>query len=647
MTRSTKARGRPDGDRDGDDDTNGGAAEPKGVTAPPPEFEPLLNYLKRTRGFDFTNYKPVGLARRFQKRMQLLNIDGYPNYMDYLEVHPEEFEHLFNTILINVTGFFRDPSAWQYVADTVIPAILSGKRDGETIRCWSAACASGEEAYTLAMLLSEAIGREQFCERVKIYATDVDEQALNQARLGTYSAQDVASVSPELLQKYFELANGRYAFDKDMRRCVIFGRHDLFEDAPISRVDLLTCRNALMYFNAEAQARILARFHFALNEGGYLFLGKAEMLLTHGNLFTPLDLRRRIFAKVTRGSLRERLLSLAQGQENQLPLPESPEQLRLAAFDAGPVAQLVTDHSGVVMAINERARSLFNLSQRDVGRPVQDLEVSYKPTDLRIMLERALREQRPMASKEVQWTTAPGERVYLDLSVTPLPEAGGLLGVLITFTDVTRHKRLAEELRHSHESLQAAQEELQSTTEELETTNEELQSTVEELETTNEELQSTNEELETMNEELQSTNEELHTINDELRQRGEELNLVNSFLESILTSLRTAVIVVDTDLRVKAWNEQAEDMWGLRSDEVREKHFSNLDIGLPVDKIRPVLGDCISGACEFKEVTLSAINRRGRTMECRVNCSPLSESGAGIRGAILLMEEVGKQDGAG
>jgi two-component system CheB/CheR fusion protein len=643
VTRSTKSRGKPDGDGDDAD------ADGKGVAAapPPPEFLPLLNYLKRARGFDFTNYKPTGLARRFQKRMQLLNIDGYPNYMDYLEVHPEEFEHLFNTILINVTGFFRDPAAWEYVADTIIPAILNQKRDGQPIRCWSAACASGEEAYTLAMLMAEALGHDVFCDRVKIYATDVDDQALNQARMGSYSEQDVAAIEPHLVEKYFEKQAGRYVFDKDMRRCVIFGRHDLFEDAPISRVDLLTCRNALMYFNAEAQARILARFNFALNEGGYLFLGKAEMLLTHGNLFTPVDLRRRIFTKVTTGTLRERLLSLAQGQDNQLPLPESPEQLRLAAFDAGPVAQLVTDSHGVVMAINQRARDLFNLNQRDVGRPVQDLEISYKPTDLRVMLEQALRDQRPIATKEIQWNAAPGERVYLDLSVAPLPEAGSLLGVLITFTDVTRHKRLAEELKHSHESLQGAQEELQSTTEELETTNEELQSTVEELETTNEELQSTNEELETMNEELQSTNEELHTINDELRQRSEELNAVNSFLESILTSMRTAVVVVDTDLRVKAWNDQAEDMWGLRTDEVRGKHFSNLDVGLPVDRIRPILGDCISGACETKEVVLAAVNRRGRAIQCRVTCSPLTETGAGIRGAILLMEEIGKQDGAG
>jgi two-component system CheB/CheR fusion protein len=499
----------------------------------------------------------------------------------------------------------------------------------------------------LAILMAEAVGRETFCQRVKIYATDVDEHALGQARLGSYSAADLAAVDPELVKKYFEPQNGRYAFDRELRRCVIFGRHDLFEDAPISRVDLLSCRNALMYFNAEAQARILTRFHFALNEGGYLFLGKAEMLLTHGDLFVPLDLRRRVFTKVTSRSLRERLLSLAQGQENRLPLPESPEQLRLAAFDAGPVAQLVTDASGIVMAVNGRAREMFNLTQRDVGRPVQELGVSCGPTDLRVVLEQALREQRPVTAKDMHWEGPSGERAYLDLAVNLLPDVGGLLGVLITFTDVTRHKRMADELRHAHESLQASQEELQSTTEELETTNEELQSTVEELETTNEELHSTNEELETMNEELQSANEELHATNDELGQRSDELKAANAFLESILTNLRTCVVVVDTDLRVKAWNTQAEDMWGLRSDEVRGKHFSNLDIGLPVDQIRPILGECIAGTCDGKDVLLKAVNRRGRTIQCRVSCSPLSETGAGIRGAILLMEEAGRQDGAG
>jgi two-component system CheB/CheR fusion protein len=262
-----KGDGRDDGAENGDDleNGNGGGNGNKGKKhqeAPAsPSFEALLQYLKRTRGFDFANYKRAGLARRFEKRMQTVGMpDGdFAAYQDYLEVHPEEFAHLFNTILINVTGFFRDPTAWDYLAAVVVPEIVSKKRDGDPIRVWSAACASGEEAYSLAILFAEAMGTEAFCERVKIYATDVDEDALNTARQASYGPREIAGVSPPLLKKYFEPSNGRFVFHKDMRRCVIFGRHDLFEDAPISRVDMLACRNALMYFNAEAQGRILTR----------------------------------------------------------------------------------------------------------------------------------------------------------------------------------------------------------------------------------------------------------------------------------------------------------------------------------------------------------------------------------------------------
>ena len=296
---ATKSRKR----RNGDDDRDGGAGEKRGArgksasagSAPAVKsgFDELLAYLRRARGFDFANYKRPGLARRFDKRMQTLGVSDYEAYLDYLEVHPEEFAHLFNTILINVTGFFRDPDAWEYLAAVVIPDILRHKGAGEPVRAWSAGCASGEEAYSLAMILAEAIGMDEFCERVKIYATDVDEEALAQARLAAYTDQQVAGIPPALLKKYFDRVNGRYVFNKEMRRCVIFGRHDLFEDAPISKVDLLACRNALMYFNAEAQARILSRFHFALVPRGVLFLGKAETLLAQSATFEPVDVKRR------------------------------------------------------------------------------------------------------------------------------------------------------------------------------------------------------------------------------------------------------------------------------------------------------------------------------------------------------------------
>src|SRR5947209_8548037 len=271
-------------------------------------FTALLEYLKRSRGFDFTGYKPTSLERRIRKRMEGVNVESFEDYVDYLEVHPDEFVHLFNTILINVTSFFRDPPAWDYLAREVLPRLLAERPSGEPIRVWSAGCASGQEAYTLAMLLAEALGTEAFRERVKIYGTDVDLDALNQARHASYAAREVEDVPPELLAKYFEPAGDRYVFQKDLRRCVIFGRHDLIQDAPISRLDLLVCRNTLMYFNAETQARILNRFHFAVNDGGYLFLGKAEMLLSQGgNAFAPVDLKRRLFTKAPGANPRPRL----------------------------------------------------------------------------------------------------------------------------------------------------------------------------------------------------------------------------------------------------------------------------------------------------------------------------------------------------
>jgi two-component system CheB/CheR fusion protein len=212
--------------------------------------------------------------------------------------------------------------------------------------------------------------------------------------------------------------------------------------------------------------------------------------------------------------------------------------------------------------------------------------------------------------------------------------------VSITFTDTSQYQRLQDDLERSTHELETAYEELQSTNEELETTNEELQSTVEELETTNEELQSTNEELETMNEELQSTNEELQTINDELRQRTEDLNQANAFLQSILTSMRAAVVVLDRNLSTLIWNYRAEDLWGLRSDEVLGQSFLNLDIGLPVEALRGPMRACLAGERDHQEVVLDATNRRGKTIQCRVACTPLTNPDGERQGVILLMEEV-------
>ena len=612
------------------------------------EAESLLEYLRGSRGFDFTGYKRSSLLRRIDKRMQSVAASRYPDYVDYLEVHPEEFEHLFNTILINVTHFFRDEPAWRMLADEIIPGIIGAKKPSDLIRVWSAGCASGEEAYSLAILFAEAMGPETFRERVKIYATDLDEDALNRARHAIYSEHDVEPIPKPLRDKYFDLLDGAYAFRKDLRRTLIFGRHDLIQDAPISRVDLLVCRNTLMYFNAETQARILARFHFALNETGVLFLGRAETMLAHGGMFEPVDLKRRISRKVGGPSAREQRLLLAAGVHDDPPVNGHPDtsSLHESAFDLAPVAVVVVDLTGHLRFANARARAMFGLDSTDIGRPLQDLRVSYQPVELRSVIERAYAERRALTLKDVEWF-AGSDRRWIDVVVAPASDRQGhVVGVGITFTETTTSRQLHGELERSRQELEGAYEELQATNEELETTNEELQSTVEELETTNEELQSTNEELETMNEELQSTNEELQTMNEELRNRADELNYVNGFLESILTSLRGAVIVVDSELRVLVWNHRAEDLWGLREEKVSGKYFLNLDVGFSASELKRPIRQCLSGE-QSLNLEMDAVNRRGKPIRCRISCMPLANRKEAVRGVILMMEEAPAADGRG
>lgn len=612
-----------------------------------PEFEALLEHIKRSRGFDFTGYKRSSLMRRVNKRMQMIGIDSYGCYLDHLEVHPEEFNSLFNTLLINVTSFFRDYSVWNYLSTEIIPRILAQRDPEQLIRVWSAGCASGKEAYTLAIVMAETLGIETLRKRVKIYATDIDEEALSQARQATYMSRELGGLSLQQIEQFFEQSDAGYTFRKELRRSVIFGRHDLIQDAPISKIDLLVCRNTLMYFNAETQRRILSRFHFALQEGGFLFLGKAEMLLTHADTFTPVDLRCRVFTKVPQSNLRDRLLVMSgRRSDGTANSSASDTRLREVAFDGGPVARIVVNLNGTLVLVNERARLLFRLTMKDLGRPLQYLEISYRPIELRSCIEQAYRDRDPVNLRDIAWQLGQGEIIYLDVEIIPLIDLdNNILGASINFIDVSRYKRLKEELEHSNQELEMAYEELQSTNEELETTNEELQSSNEELETTNEELQSTNEELETMNEELQSTNEELQTVNDELQRRSEEVNQSNAFLESILTSLQGGVIVVDRDLYVLIWNHRSEDLWGLRSDEAIGQNFLNLDIGLPVEQLRQPIRNCLNGLSNpASRVFLNAINRRGRNIQCQFTCTPLMTGLGYIQGVIVLVEECNDAD---
>jgi two-component system CheB/CheR fusion protein len=573
--------------------------------------------------------------RRVTKRMHEVGVEGFTEYIDYLEVHPDEFESLFNTILINVTAFFRDREAWDRMQSEALPRILEAKGPGDPIRVWSAGCAAGQEAYSVAMAFAEALGPEEFASRVKIYATDVDEEALTQARQGSYDAKETADVPEALRERYFATEDDRFVFRKDLRGAVIFGRNDLVQDAPISRIDLLLCRNTLMYFHAETQERIVGRFHFAMNPHGILFLGKSEMLTRHPDLFNALDHEHRLFAKIGVG--RPRVLPDAvDGDAPRYP-GSVRELVREAAADTVPVAQVIIDAADRVIAINHEARTLFGIGVGDVGRPLYDLRLSYRPVELRSAIDDLKGKPHSMELGEVEWTTPAGEARRLVVRLAPLIADGNLEGISIVYVDVTTFAELERELATTKNEAETAYEELQSTSEELETTNEELQSTNEELETTNEELQSTNEELETTNEELQSTNEELATVIEQLRERTIEAVSVNGFLEGILATLPSGVIVVDRELTVRLWNRQSEELWGLRADEVTGRHLLNLDIGLPVDQLKDPVRACLSDGAVTVAVELSAVNRRGRAIDVRGSCRSLATS-EGVGGVIVQLD---------
>jgi two-component system CheB/CheR fusion protein len=561
-------------------------------------LEALIEYVRDQRYFDFTGYKRASLARRVRKRVEALPVDGLGGYLAWLHEHPEEFEELFNTILINVTSFFRDQVSWDAIRERVLPALLAERHPEDPVRVWCAGCATGQEAYTIAMLLCDAMGEEAFRVRAKIYGTDVDSEALGVARHARYPLAQLEQQIPEgMVDRFFDREGTHGVFRKDLRRTLIFGRHDLVQDPPISRVDLLSCRNTFMYFTAAAQTQILQKFHFALKPSGYLLLGRSEALVSRTDAFTAFDLPRRVFTKARRPGERARPeLPRESTRNEETAMDPSTTDVRGAGFDLSPVAQVLVDLSNVVQAINHQARVLFGLSSRDVGRPLADLELSYRPLELRSRLETVLAERHAVAVRGVQWTVGADTR-WFDVLVSPLTApTGALEGASFSFVDVTVVRRVQEELDRSRG------------------------------------------ELETAYEELQSTNEELEAINDELRQRTDQLHEVNVFLESILTSLHCAVVVVDRDMRVKVWNRHATELWGLRSDEVEGVHLMNLDIGLPMEQILQAVRSSLGVEPTEAEVVVHAVNRRGRAVSCRVRATPLFDGEDTPTGAILLMD---------
>ncbi|MCU1587962.1 MAG: cheR [Frankiales bacterium] len=597
------------------------------------QFEALLDYLRDHRGADFTGYKRPSLTRLVDRRMQAAGVSRYADYVDLLQVAPRELQALLDALLINVTAMFRDPATWDLLREQLLPEALRQLPPDEPIRIWSAACATGEEAYSLAILLHELVGDEVFKARVKIYATDIDEAALAVARTGRLSAQAVKPLTEQQLETYFEPDGDDFRFRQDLRPSVIFGRHDLLRDAPISRVLLITCRNVLMYFTSETQTRVLERFPFALHEHGLLVLGKAEMLLSQSQLFTPVSLPHRVF-RARHGRHTGGFASLAMGG---LSRNSQVHRVTDAAFVSAPDAQLVVNSHGVLTLFNHRAETDLGLARSDIGRPFVELPVARNPVDLRGSVASV---QAAGEGVQLEGVESGGSGPsHWDISITPLQEGVEVLGVHLTFHDVSREQELVALADQLRQELRMADEELQSTGEELETTNEELQSAVEELETTNEELQSTNEELETMNEELQSTNEELQSLNDELRDRTLQSDASNGFLQGILEGLDAAVIVIDKSYRVQLWNSGAETLSGLRAFEVEGLPLLDIPLGLPVDELHAALRSVITGEQKRAAVEGTVTDRFGIDRRRALVANELEPGESAGRGALITLTD--------
>lgn len=609
--------------------------------APDPEFESLLRYIQESRSLDFRGYKRTSLRRRIALRMDAVGAEDFAAYRATLEAQPSEFEDLLNTVLINVTSFFRDEEAWAVLKTQIVPRLIELADDDRGIRIWSVGCASGEEPYSIAMLLAEAMGQKEFCRRVKIYATDLDEEALKSARLATYTPRDVEGVPPEYLDRFFERTNNHYVFERDLRKCVIFGRHNVVYDAPISRLDLITCRNLLIYLEAETQGVVLPRLHYALNPTGFLFLGKAETQLARSALFRPVEMKHRIFAKVPQEWRRPIGGSFGGQRTPRTEVVAGDPRFLEAVLNETGAALLAVDENGAVSFANNPARTLLGVGEGDIGRPFQDLPISYRPIELRGPIEEAFRQRRGVCLEDQEYRLNQAEVLRFNINVRPMMRGDGSVhAVLLHFDDQTRLNSLRRELEAAQENLENSVEELQSANEELETTNEELQSTNEELETTNEELQSTNEELETLNEEARSSNDEMETVNEELRIQAEQAASYRLHLESVLRAMNGGIIVIDGKRIIQSWNRWSENTWGVRAEEAIGTGLDSLDIGVPLHLLHDSLAVVQSGDEEHVDQILEGLDRRGRRILCRVRISGLfGEAGRGD-GLVLICQDI-------
>jgi len=539
----------------------------------PDSFHKIFVLLRTFTGHDFSLYKQNTISRRIERRMNVAQLDNISNYTRLLQENPEEIKILFNELLIGVTNFFRDPEMWEDLKNKVLPSLLVERSHSQTLRAWVPGCSTGEEAYSLVIIFKEFIEKLKPSKDItlQIFATDLDRSAIEKARNGFYAENIAADVSPERLKRFFIKKEHGYEISKAIREMVIFAPQSVVMDPPFTKLDILSCRNLLIYMTPELQKKLIPLFHFTLNPGGILFLGSAETPGSFTNLFKQVEGKSTIYRRLENALPYDvfdfpasfvRTRKAEQQQTNLLKptanLQGLADQMLLQTYSP---AAILTNNSGDILYISGRTG---NYLEPAIGKANWNIFAMARE-GLRQELTRAF--QKALRNKETVKITnvivgINGGTQALDLTVQPINEPETLKGmVMIVFTELTslpKTKVSGKEKQIPAETARAKdlELELKHTRQENQSIREEMQTAQEELQSTNEELQSTNEELVTSKEEMQSMNEELHTINSELQSKLDELTLINNDVKNLFDSTDIAILFLDNALRVKRFTSQ-------------------------------------------------------------------------------------------